>query len=83
MKNVVIAPVGDNPDALFIGIKEFPTSRVVLLSSDDTLEAARSLKKDLERFRVPVYVKRLAKQGSVWEDMFQAISEVRQEFCLT
>ena len=29
MKNIVIAPMGDNMDALFVGIKEFPTEKII------------------------------------------------------
>ena len=44
MKYTVIAPVGDNPDALFIGIKEFPTEKIVLICPRDNLKKAEKVK---------------------------------------
>ena len=76
VKHVVIAPVGDKPDALFAGIREFPTEKVVLLSTEKAAENAQAIKKDLERFSIPAYIKEIGK-GNLWEQMFIAISEVK------
>ena len=43
-KKVVIAPVGDNMDALYVGIKEFPTERVILITPEERLEDAEMKK---------------------------------------
>jgi len=33
MKSVIVAPVGDNVDALFIGLKELNVEKVVLIAT--------------------------------------------------
>jgi len=73
-KKVVIAPVGDNMDALYIGIKEFPTERVILLSPEEWLDDARKAQKELKKFSIPVQIIEL--KGNVWEELFQKIGEI-------
>ena len=43
----VIAPVGDNPKALFVGIKEFPTEKVYLLTPHENLRRAKNWPRNL------------------------------------
>jgi len=73
-KNIVIAPVGDNMNALYVGLKEFPTERVYLLAPGDYIKAAEKASKDLERFGTPSKI--LSLKGDVWEDMFRKIGEI-------
>lgn len=73
-KNIIIAPVGDNMNALFVGLKEFPTERVYLLAPHDYIKAAEKAAKDLERFGTPS--KTMVLRGDVWEDMFRKIGEI-------
>ena len=47
-KNIIIAPVGDNINALFVGLKEFPTEKIYLLAPADYMKTAESSIKDLE-----------------------------------
>jgi len=75
-KKIVIAPVGDNMGALFIGIKEFPTERVILLCPPENIDDANKAKKDLEKFQIPVQISEI--KGNVWESMFQKISELKE-----
>ncbi|MBI2134712.1 hypothetical protein HYU09_01865 [Candidatus Woesearchaeota archaeon] len=74
-KKVVIAPVGDNMDALFVGLKEFPTERVILITPEDRIDDANKAKKDLEKFQIPVQIVEI--KGNIWESMFQKISEIK------
>lgn len=76
MKHTVIAPVGDHMDALYVGLREFPTEKVVLVSSEDKLSDAENAKTDLERFKIPTEIVRI--QGNVWEEMFRVISEITE-----
>jgi len=46
-KNIIIAPVGDNINALFVGLKEFPTERIYLLTPAAYLKTAEKAVKDL------------------------------------
>ena len=52
MAHTVIAAVGDNMDSLFVGIREFPTKRIILIASEEKLDLAEKTKKDLEKFKV-------------------------------
>jgi len=74
-KKVVIAPVGDNMDALYVGIKEFPTERVILITPEERLEDAKKAQQELEKFQIPVQI--IETKGNVWEDMFQKIAEIK------
>ncbi|MBI2580832.1 ArsR family transcriptional regulator [Candidatus Woesearchaeota archaeon] len=76
MGYVVIAPVGDNIDALFVGLKEFPTERVVLITPQSRVKDALRVKKDLERFKIPASVEEVT--GNLMEGMFEVISRVKQ-----
>lgn len=74
-KKVVIAPVGDNMDALYIGIKEFPTERVILLTPTDRIEEAKKAQEELKKFKIPVQI--IDMKENVWEEMFQKIAEIK------
>ena len=79
MKNIVIAPMGDNMDALFVGIKEFQTEKIILITPEKYQQEADSIIKDLDRFKVPankINVKG-ATEIEIWEGVFMAISEIR------
>lgn len=75
MKNIIVAPVSKNIDALFVGIKEFPTEKVVLLAPAKYSDEAKKAKRDLERFRIPAHV--IALEGDMWEETFRAIAEIK------
>ena len=74
-KKVIVAPVGDNMDALFVGLREFPTERVILISPESKLDDANKAKKDLEKFQIPVQIVEI--KGNIWESMFQKIAEIK------
>jgi len=73
-KNIIIAPVGDNINALFVGLKEFPTERIYLLTPAAYLKTAEKAVKDLEKFGIPTKI--IEMKGEVWEDMFRKIGEI-------
>lgn len=73
-KNIIIAPVGDNMNAIFIGIKEFPTEKIYLLAPTDYMKAADKSVKDLDRFGIPSKIIEI--KGEIWEDMFRKIGEI-------
>jgi len=76
MKYTMIAPVGDNLDALFIGIRDFPTEKVILLTPPDKMRDAQKLKNDLDRFKIAVSIVEI--KGSIWEEMFVKIAEIKE-----
>jgi len=76
MKNVIIAPVGENIDALFVGIKEFPTEKVYLVSPKGMLVEANRVKKELERFSIPAKIMEI--KGDIWEGTFEVIAQIKK-----
>lgn len=74
MKNVIIAPVGDNMDALFVGIREFPTEKIILLAPSERLKDAERARADLERFKIPTRIIEI--KGNIWEEIFKKMNEI-------
>ena len=70
----VIAPVGDNLNALFIGMKEFATERVYLITPAGNLKDARRLEKKLEVFSIDVKIMEV--KGSLMESMFASFGKI-------
>jgi len=75
-KNIIIAPVGDNMDALFIGLREFPTEKIILLTPNNRLKEAEKTIKDLDRFKIPAKIIEI--KGNIWEEMFRKIAEIKE-----
>jgi hypothetical protein len=76
-KNVVIAPVGSNMDALYMGIKEFSTERIVLIAPIDRFDEAQKAKQELEKFNIPVQIKEI--KGNIWEETFKAVADIKRQ----
>lgn len=75
-KSVIVAPVGDNMDALFIGLREFPTEKVILLTPKERMKEAEKAMQDLDRFKIPAKIVEI--KGNIWEEMFRKIAEIRE-----
>ena len=75
MGNIVIAPVGSNVEAVFVGIREFPTEKVILIATSDRMELAEKTKKELDRFKIPTEIREI--KGDVWEGTFQAVADIK------
>lgn len=69
MGYIVIAPVGDNLKALFIGMREFPTEKVILITPKDKLKDANELAKKLKDFMIETQIVEI--KGALMEDMFK------------
>ena len=74
-KYVVVAPVGDFMEALYVGIREFPTERVILISPKVLIADANKAKEDLDKFKIPVKIVQI--DGNIWEETFKAICEIK------
>jgi len=70
----IVAPVGDNLKALFIGMKEFPTERVILISPEENMKEARKLARKLDEFTIKTDIKEV--EGNLMEFMFKTIGEL-------
>ncbi len=75
MKNIVIAPFGDNINALFIGIREFPTEKIILIAPKEKVKEAEKVKIELDKFKIPVQIKTV--EGHPMEEIFRVFNEVR------
>lgn len=71
----MIAPVGKKADSLFIGIREFLTEKVILLTPENKSKIAEIIKNDLNKFKIPCDVIKI--KENIWEEMFQKISEIK------
>jgi hypothetical protein len=79
MKYIVIAPMGDHMESLFVGIKEFPTEKIVLVSPESRRHEAEAIKKDMDKFKIPTHIMYIEGQTEIeiWESTFKAIAEIR------
>ena len=75
MKNIVVAPVGKNMESLFVGIREFPTEKVILITPKNRIDEANKAKEELERFKIPTELKQI--DGDIWEGTFKAVAEIK------
>jgi len=78
MKYIMVAPVGDNLNALFVGIRDFPTEQVILLTPPRKLKDARETKKDLEKFGITTHIEEI--KGNIWETLFRRIGELKDQY---
>ena len=76
MKYTVIAPVGDNMAALFVGIRDFPTEKIILVTPPNRQKEAEKTKQDLTKFSIPCQIIEI--KGNIWEEMFRKISEIKE-----
>ena len=61
---------------LFVGLREFPTERIILVTDPSRKEEAEKSKLDLEKFKIPVQIKTINSEGHIWEKTFEAIAEI-------
>ncbi|MBI4448629.1 ArsR family transcriptional regulator [Candidatus Woesearchaeota archaeon] len=71
----LIAPIGDNPHALFVGIRSFPTERVILLTRKAS--EAQEIARDLERFKLPTTIVPIGR--NIWDEVFHAIARIKNQ----
>jgi DNA-binding transcriptional ArsR family regulator len=76
MKHTVIALVGDNMEALFMGIREFPTERIVLITPEKQLDKAQKVMEDLKKFGIPVKITEI--KGNIWMESFKVVAETKK-----
>lgn len=74
MGYTVIAPVGDNLDALFVGMKEFPTEKIYLITPKNNLKKAQAVEKKMRVFSIPVTI--METKGELMEGMFSSFGQI-------
>ncbi len=76
MKHVIIATFEGNADAIFAGVKEFPTEKIVLLAPAEFVAEAQKVKKEMEKFRIAVETEAIANANSL-EEVFTAVGRIK------
>ncbi len=74
MSYIIVAPLGDNPKALFIGMKEFPTEKVILITPINKIKEAKKLEKKLEEFTIKTEI--IIIEENLMEEMFRIIGSI-------
>ena len=75
MKKIMIAPVSENMESLYIGLREFPTEKMILLCHSKHLKNAEQTKSELEKFKIPTSVIKI--DGNIWDEVFKKIYEIK------
>jgi DNA-binding transcriptional ArsR family regulator len=76
MAYTVVSVVGEDMGSLFNGIREFPTRRVILVTPEERILLAEKTKKELDRFKIPVIIKKMSED--TWEGIFEAIKDIKE-----
>lgn len=71
-KKIIVAPVGDYMEELYIGIKNIPTEKVILICPKERLKDAQDAQKNLEKFKIPTKIKLI--EGNIWEEVFKEVA---------
>lgn len=71
----IIAPVGDNLKALFIGMKEFPTEKVILISPNKNIGDAKRLSEKLKEFTIKSEIIEI-ESSNLLEEMFKVFGNI-------
>ena len=74
MGYIILAPVGDNTKALFVGMKDFPTEKVILVTPDEYLKDAKELQKNLDQFTIDSEIIQIGE--NLMEEMFRVFGKV-------
>lgn len=74
MGYILIAPVGENSKALFVGMKEFPTEKVILITTKDYFKEAKKLSERLKDFTIKTEIREL--EGNILESVFREFADI-------
>ena len=73
---IIVAPVGDYIEDLYVGIREVPTKKVILISPKEKMQIAEETKSNLEKFKVPTTIVEV--KGFIWEEIFKEVAKIRK-----
>jgi hypothetical protein len=76
MKKIIVAPVGEYIEDIYVGIREFPTEKVILITPKDMVDVAKDTQKSLEKFKVPAQIIEI--KGNLWEEMFKVVARIKE-----
>jgi hypothetical protein len=75
-RHIIIAPLGEDIDALFIGIRSFPTEKIILVPTSYPNPVVQNVKEILAKFKIPVEVFPI--KGNLLEGMFKAFAQIKE-----
>lgn len=75
-KKIIIAPVGEDLDSLFVGIKNFPTEKITLITDNNSKHLALKAKEEIDKFKIQVDIKGIKSMNV--EDIFECIADIKQ-----
>jgi DNA-binding transcriptional ArsR family regulator len=77
-KYIVVAPMGDHMDAIYVGMKEISTEKIILISPVSRKGEASKVREDLDRFHIPSHIINI--EGTtdieIWENTFKAVRNI-------
>jgi hypothetical protein len=76
-KFTLVAPSGENHNALYESLKHFDVERIYILACNQTLTDMEKLKVELEKKGYKVIIKKL--KADIWEGMFIGMAEIKEE----
>ncbi len=68
--------MGPYLDALYLGIRDFPTEKVYLIAAPESLKDAMAARESLEKFKIPAEILQI--RGNLWEETFEIIAKIRE-----
>ncbi len=78
-KCVMIAPAGNSIEKLFIGLREFSCSRVIIITERDNRAQAEKIKNGIEQFRISADIIEIKSADSI-EETFKAIFNLKKRY---
>jgi len=78
MKKIFLSFADNKQSSVFIGIKEFPSEQVILLTLEQNRLKSEKIKQDLERFKIPTELKTINLK-TIWRDLLEIISKLRKD----
>lgn len=72
---VVIAPVGDHLDALFVALRDFPAEKVFLLTPERYRRDAERARQEFARRGIAASITPVG--PAVWEEMFAKVADIK------
>ena len=71
----LIAPVGGDIEAVYMGIREFPTEKIFLIHSGKDSPKTESFERELQKFRIPL--QRIEVKGTALGGILRAFAQIK------
>jgi DNA-binding transcriptional ArsR family regulator len=77
-KKIIVAPINSDSveKTVLMPIREFPTERMIFLSSPDGMVKADGFSRQLDKLGIPSSKIKINSTGNPWEDYFVSVAEV-------